>query len=138
MLSLFNLTLLRPSHARDPVKLNSMSNWEIPDKGSGLPVPGLDDFDPNFIPRREMVKYKRPLTGAEFTCEVQYIESIEKQDILAWRENFLVAAQTCSWSEPHAADYLLALSPRSNCLPPSGSIRKRNHRRTNTFKTRRT
>ena len=37
------------------------------------------------------------------------MESIEKQNILAWRLKFLKAITTCSWSPEYAFDYLLAL-----------------------------
>ena len=90
--------------------MNSTSNWAIPPKGSGLDIRGVDDHDPNFKPRFHSVKYKRPLTGAEMTFDIPYLDDLQAQDILSWRDQFRICKQTAGWSEAFALDYLEALT----------------------------
>ena len=110
MLSLFSSRLIPPSQDGSSGNLNSNTLRNVPPKGTGLPVPGLDDFNPAYSPRKERLHYVRPLTGATFSIEMPYLESIEEQDILDWKRRFLESAEICGWSVEHASDYLLALS----------------------------
>ena len=90
--------------------LNSKTLRNVPRKGTGLPVAELDDFDPAYISRKEIIRYVRPLTSVIFTVELPYLDDIDTQHILAWKLQFLEAVQVCECSPEHAADDIPALS----------------------------
>ncbi len=108
--SLFNSRLLPASDRGDSGNLSSKTSRNVPPKGYNLPPSGLDDYDRTFRPQVEKISYTRALTGAQFTIELEHLESIESQDVLAWKKKFLDACKIAKWSEEFAADYLEALT----------------------------
>ena len=112
--SLFTKALCGHTGSRSHRTLNSTAeNPRIPQKGTGLPLPELDDFDPSYKPRTEKIFYTRALTGAQFSVELPYLESLTKQNVLEWRLKFLEAAKICGWPDEHTGDYILALTSLS-------------------------
>ena len=109
--SLFTQALRGSTSHTDYRMLNSTRRTNIlPRKLQEDPLFDFKDFDPKFQPRVERITYQRPLTKAVFSIELQYLESIERQDIINWRKKFLGAVETCGWSDEYALDYLLALT----------------------------
>ena len=52
-------------------------------------------YDPNFKPRSKSITYTREVTQARFSVEPEYLVSIEKQNVLKWKKNCLVAMKRC-------------------------------------------
>ena len=110
-ISLFNAALLGIATPGGHGKLNSTAvSARILSKGSSVPSKNRSDSDPSFKPRKEKLQFSRQLTGAQFFYEIDYLDSIEKQDVLAWRFSFFKAQQICNWNEDYARDFLLALT----------------------------
>ena len=94
----------------NPVNLSSNSMGKRLHKGFGLPLPGLDDFDPSFIPKTKTFSYIRKLTGNSFDHEVPKLMSIEKQDILSWIREFKEAKEVCNFEDTITLNNLIWLS----------------------------
>lgn len=54
--------------------------------------------------------------------KIEYLESVEKQDLLAWIYNFQETANFCKWSEEDSKDVLLSLLRIKINLNKKGNI----------------
>ena len=95
-ISIFNAALrgfpiLRPHNMLNSTAVHAF----IPRKGSNLPHSFKIANKPNFTGRKEKIIYTRPVTGAQFSIEFTYLDSIQVQDVLQCIIDFLRAIQLC-------------------------------------------